>query len=111
MFSGLTLLVFYSIMFVDTMRLTEDSDYRPLNFILLMVTWVFCLILAFTNIFIALYGFVCGCCYSHTFEELKPNGSETHSPIRIKSPFSFVLSNKVSCAYFHDRLKIWVKIR
>ena len=77
-------------MFVDMIRLTAIEDYESVNFIILIAEWIFCIIVFITNILVALYGIVCGCCYTHVFEEIVENNSP-----QIKTPFSFTVSNKV----------------
>ena len=82
-------------------RITAIEDYEPINFIILIAEWIFCIIVFITNILVALYGIVCGCCYTHVFEEIV---NDRDGSTGIKTPFSFTVSNKVKRKLYEYRV-------
>ena len=82
--SGLVLVIFFAIVFVIFFM-----EAGTVENIILIAEWIFALVVLVVNLLVALYGIVCGCCYTHHFEPL------VESP-RIKTPFSFTVSNKVT---------------
>ena len=80
-----------TILYVDMLRFANTFSAQLNDFIILVINWIFCIFVFIINLAIAIYGFVCGCCYSKEFEKIIQNEQP-------KSAFSFTTSNKV---YFY----------
>lgn len=77
-----------TILYVDMLRFATSFSAQLNDFIILVINWIFCIFVFIINLAIAIYGFVCGCCYSKEFEKIIQNEQP-------KSAFSFTTSNKV----------------
>ena len=77
-----------TILYVDMLRFANSFSAQLNDFIILVINWIFCIFVFIINLAIAIYGFVCGCCYSKEFEKIIQNEQP-------KSAFSFTTSNKV----------------
>ena len=85
-----------TILYVDMLRFANSFSAQLNDFIILVINWIFCIFVFIINLAIAIYGFVCGCCYSKEFEKIIQNEQP-------KSAFSFTTSNKV---LFHLAIRI-----
>ena len=90
-FKGIIMVIVSTILYVDMLRFANTFSAQLNDFIILVINWIFCIFVFIINLAIAIYGFVCGCCYSKEFEKIIQNEQP-------KSAFSFTTSNKV---YFH----------
>ena len=77
-----------TILYVDMLRFANSFSAQLNDYIILVINWIFCIFVFIINLAIAIYGFVCGCCYSKEFEKIIQNEQP-------KSAFSFTTSNKV----------------
>ena len=96
-----------AIMFIDAIQVgsVHSHSVRPGTYntiygdmMILVVDFLFCIVVCLINVAIALYGMVCGCCYSKEFEPiLHPHEDDVDEMMsQTKSAFSFTTSNKVS---------------
>ena len=85
------MLMVTSLIYIDMIQYVElyNSQHGQLDFIVLVINWVFCILVFAVNLLVAGYGCVCGCCYSKEFEKVILPRDEP------KSAFSFANSNKV----------------
>ena len=90
-FKGIIMVIVSTILYVDMLRFANTFSAQLNDFIILVINWIFCIFVFIINLAIAIYGFVCGCCYSKEFEKIIQNEQP-------KSAFSFTTSNKV---FFH----------
>ena len=87
-FIGIIMVIVSTILYVDMLRFANSFSAQLNDFIILVINWIFCIFVFIINLAIAIYGFVCGCCYSKEFEKIIQNEQP-------KSAFSFTTSNKV----------------
>ena len=87
-FTGIIMVIVSTILYVDMLRFANSFSAQLNDFIILVINWIFCIFVFIINLAIAIYGFVCGCCYSKEFEKIIQNEQP-------KSAFSFTTSNKV----------------
>ena len=91
-----------TILYVDMLRFANSFSAQLNDFIILVINWIFCIFVFIINLAIAIYGFVCGCCYSKEFEKIIQNEQP-------KSAFSFTTSNKVLFSLDNPDIKVgWV---
>ena len=88
-----------TILYVDMLRFANSFSAQLNDFIILVINWIFCIFVFIINLAIAIYGFVCGCCYSKEFEKIIQNEQP-------KSAFSFTTSNKVLPSLGNPDIKV-----
>ena len=89
-----------AVMFIDAIKIGSIYSSRTIyhtiygDMMILLVDFLFCIVVCLINVSIALYGMVCGCCYSKEFEPIL-NHQVDDIMSQTKSAFSFTTSNKV----------------
>ena len=101
-FIGIIMVIVSTILYVDMLRFANSFSAQLNDFIILVINWIFCIFVFIINLAIAIYGFVCGCCYSKEFEKIIQNEQP-------KSAFSFTTSNKV-IFFSLDNHEYWLLI-
>ena len=85
------MLLVTSLLYIDMVQYVELYQQRQIDFVVLVINWVFCICIFAVNLLVAAYGCVCGCCYSKEFEKIQ----DIMPRDEAKSAFSFANSNKV----------------
>ena len=99
------MVIITAVMFIDAITIGSrySTSLRPgqyhtiyADMMILVVDFLFCIVVCLINFAIALYGMVCGCCYSKEFEPILNHQNMDDNISQSKSAFSFTTSNKVS---------------